>query len=445
MDSNEKKKKYRSWDDAFRALVPAVRQQSVRTAEYVKVLFQGACASDLCRQNSEAAEYLSDTYGDVAYKCGLYCQIGKALLPEELQQRRADFTEEQDAWYRTYPTEGEELVTRLQGEGGKKGEVSIPCQMIRKACADHMERFDGSGFPQGKRENEISLMGQLTGLAKELDRLASQTRSEQPFEDAVEVLLAGKGVFFSNVVLKVLKDSKGELRAVYKKYIQYTKTLPKTVPLVEKRPDRPFGLQYRPMTDGIVEAESWFRQNAKAEPMPAEEAKAFMLRTGILNEVERYLLYEAADAVLRLHNCGREHARVRLTLFPEFYEEDQWSIFEQVWQNQGLDRRSLMPAVPEEVLYRAGVDTLARLTGYIEAGVPLILDGYHPERISVEQLVEVGFAYVQPAADTPQDSEAWQSAREKLGQHGITMLERPDTQAAFTEDELIRDVLMQEA
>ena len=444
MDSKEIKKKYRNWDEAFRALVPTVRQQSVRIAEYTQVLFAGACASDLCRQNPEAAAYLSDTYNEVAYKCGLYCQIGKALLPEDLQLRKTDFTEAEDAQYRSYPAEGEALVARLQGEGGKKGEVSIPCQMIRKACADHMERWDGSGFPEGKKEDAISFMGQLTGLAKELDRLASQTRSEQPFEDAVEILLAGKGVFFSDTVLRLLKDCKGELRAVYKKYIQYTQTLPKTVPLVDKRPDRPFGLRFRPMRDGIVEADSWFRQNAKADPMPAEEAKAFMLRTGILNEVERYLLYEAADAVVRLHNCGQENARVRLTLFPEFYDDDQWSIFDEIRQNESLDRRSLMPGVPEEVICRAGVDTLAQLTGYLEAGIPLILDGYHPERVSVGQLVEVGFSYVQPAAEALAD-ENWKDTEAELTRHGIIVLNRPNTEVTFSEDELIRDVLMREA
>ena len=40
---NRKRKKIRSWDDAFRELAPAVRQQSVRVADYTQVLFERAC------------------------------------------------------------------------------------------------------------------------------------------------------------------------------------------------------------------------------------------------------------------------------------------------------------------------------------------------------------------------------------------------------------------
>ena len=43
-DLNWKKSYYESWDDAFRGLAPAVRQQSVRVAAYTQVLFVQACA-----------------------------------------------------------------------------------------------------------------------------------------------------------------------------------------------------------------------------------------------------------------------------------------------------------------------------------------------------------------------------------------------------------------
>ena len=39
------RKEYETWDEAFRGLAPAIRQQSVRVAAYTQVLFVQACAS----------------------------------------------------------------------------------------------------------------------------------------------------------------------------------------------------------------------------------------------------------------------------------------------------------------------------------------------------------------------------------------------------------------
>ena len=445
-----RKKTYKSWDDAFHALLPEIRQQSVRIAEYTQVLFRGACASDGCRQNEEAAPYLSEEYEDVAYKCGLYCQIGKAMLPTDYQIPKKTFTEQQRSWYELYPIDGEELVTRLQGDDGKHNPVSIPCLMIRKATAEHMERWNGSGFPNGKEGNETSLIAQLAGLAKELDRISSQTRSEDPFEDAVSVLLTGKDIYFSDVVLKVLKDCRAELRAIYKKYIQYTKALPRTIPLVDKRPNRPFGLSWHmPVTDGengdaILEATAWYRETAKADPMDPEEAESFLRRTGIGKEVARYLLYEAADTAVRLNNIGHETDRVYLPLFALFYEEEQQSLLEQLWEDQGLNKKKLMLGVPEQILRSSDPEALARLSAYAEQGIPLVLDGYRPEYISVAQILEAGFTHVRPDPKIL-DKEIWKRTAEQMQYHGIRILKQSDSDVLLTEDELIRELLMNEA
>ena len=38
-EQNWKRKEYETWDEAFRGLAPAVRQQSVRVAAYTQALF----------------------------------------------------------------------------------------------------------------------------------------------------------------------------------------------------------------------------------------------------------------------------------------------------------------------------------------------------------------------------------------------------------------------
>ena len=121
-DLNWKKSYYESWDDAFRGLAPAVRQQSVRVAAYTQVLFVQACADGFANDRQIGLDEMQGRYADLAYKCGMYHQLGKALVPPEYQLWRSDFTPEEQAVYRKYTTDGRQLIAALQEAGASRRE-----------------------------------------------------------------------------------------------------------------------------------------------------------------------------------------------------------------------------------------------------------------------------------------------------------------------------------
>ena len=82
-NQNWKRKEYETWDEAFRGLSPAIRQQSVRVAAYTQVLFVQACAGSFGTGTPEGSERMAGQYADLAYKCGMYHQLGKAMVPPE--------------------------------------------------------------------------------------------------------------------------------------------------------------------------------------------------------------------------------------------------------------------------------------------------------------------------------------------------------------------------
>jgi len=148
MDKNEQtwsRKEYETWDEAFRGQSGVIRQQSVRVAAYTQALFVQACASGFGASTDDGAERMQGEYADLAYKCGMYHQLGKALVPPEYQLWRPDFTEEEQAVYRKYTSDGRLLVATLQERGTRakekrKGEYTelptknIPWLMIRETC-----------------------------------------------------------------------------------------------------------------------------------------------------------------------------------------------------------------------------------------------------------------------------------------------------------------------
>lgn len=442
-----KQRKIKTWDDAFRALTPAMRQHSVRVADYSQVLFDGVCQSAYYSMDEDKPEYLNESYREIVYKCGFFHQIGKALAPEEYPAWDDKFTTDEKNNYCRYTVDGKELAERLQTERHGFDE-RVSDRMIKDACEFHMEQWDGNGFPYGYAGNEISLIAQIVGLAKEMDRLVCERKSETPYEDAVEILLAEENQMFSAHLLDVFRDCQTELKNVYKKYIQYTKIMPKTIPLVEKRSDRPFGLTYRQIVRGesvdtfLFEAVPWFGAvlDKPEEKQSAEEVESLLMRTGMTKDITTYFLYEAADALARISNCELCIGGIILPVFSAFYTGGNCTeTFEKFYADTGIDRKKLMLTVQETLLLKEH-KVSERLTDYSDQGIRFVLDDYHPEDLPIEQVRAIGIKHVRIARDSVSWNHMEQTIQD-LKNLGITFVDWPSGETNLTEDELIRYLL----
>ena len=483
-DQKWTRQEYNTWDEAFRGLCPAVRQQSVRVAAYTQALFTQACAQGWGANMPKGKDYIRGTYAELAYKCGMYHQLGKALVPPEYQLWQSDFTDEETAVYRKYTTDGRALVALLQersvrAKEKRSGELieqpteNIPWLMIRESCEQHMERWDGSGFPGGRLGSAISPIAQIVGLAKELDRLSAETKSESPFDDAYAQLLKQGGTAWSPELLTVLKEAKSKCRAVYNKYIHYTMTLPKTIPLVKKRSDRTMGLKFQPMVTGAegnvvaYEAIPWFGGIADrpGETETLADVAQMLSRTQLVEDVSFYFLYEAADAVLRMQNCKLDMKGILVPVLPEFYRlGSKLQRLKQLFEDQPIRPEQLMLTVPEQVVAEGTKATLETLQRYLRNGICLVLDGYHPETIPVEKLEELGFTHLRLAPELYVQQQT-ANCMTQLRNRGFTLLgggaDTHDALAwlaacgvacssgslsgiAVDEDEMIRDCLIRE-
>lgn len=448
MTENEqawKRTEYETWDDAFRGLAPIIRQQSVRVAAYTQALYVQACAAKFGAETKAGAERMQGKYADLAYKCGMYHQLGKALVPPEYQIWAPDFTEEEQAVYKKYTTDGRTLVATLQTRSERawerlKGALTdhntknIPWLMIRESCEQHMERWDGTGYPAMLKATQISPIAQIVGLAKELDRLASETKSEDPFTEAMQTLIDQSGSAWNPELIEVLKVSRSKCRSIYNKYIHYTLTIPKTIPLVEKRNNRPMGLNYRPMVcdgDGTVvayEAIPWFGGvlGRPGETEAASELEAMLIRKKMVEDVSTYFLYEAADTILRIENCKLQVQAVLLQMLPSFYQlNTQLQRFTQLFKDQPIPREKLLLTVPADVVFNANKRTLELIERYLRNGIRLVLDGYDPgkhgQKLSANQLKGMGFVYLRLAPELYMKQET-ANAIQILQQDGFTIL-----------------------
>ena len=482
-EQNWRRKEYETWDEAFRGLAPIVRQQSVRIAEFTQTLFTAACSASYGK-GTDGDACMRAQYADTAYKCGLYHQLGKALVPPEYQIWQKDFSAQETAVYRKYTTDGRLLVAHLQEKSARekikrRGSVNevptknVPWLMVRESCEQHMERYNGSGYPGGRSGRNISPIAHIVGLAKELDRLSAERKSEHPFEDAYEILNSESGTYWDPELIAVLNKCRQKCRAVYEKFIYYTMTIPETIPLLVKHEGRPMGLNYRPITndqEGTVagyDAIPWFGGIAGRpdETETADELEEMFKRTDILNDVTFYMLYEASDALLRLQNCKIETAGIVVKMLPSFYKQaSQLQRFNTLYDHQPIDRKKLILTVPSKLLEDTTKTLEELLSRYLRNGITLMIDDYHPDRIPEQKLREIGFEHVRLSAESYGRTELSDEIRQmkENGLHvycadvpdlqtlawlsvcGAEMFCGPLSGILKNEDEIIRDALSKE-
>lgn len=478
------RKEYNTWDEAFRGLAPIIRQQSVRVAEYTQTIYTAACSASYAKRSGEWESRIRGQLIETSYKCGLYHQIGKALVPPEYQIWQKDFSAEEAEVYRKYTKDGRLLASRLQEKAAREKEKrkgsaeevptkNVPWLMIRESCEQHMERYNGTGFPDGLSGENISPIARIVGLAKELDRLSAERKSEHPFEEAFETLIKESGSYWDPELIEILKKCEKNCRAVYDKFVHYTMQIPETIPLVIKREDRPLGLKYRPIvtddkgTVGGYEAIPWFGAiaNRPGETETAEDLEDMIKRTGLVNDVSFYFLYEATDALLRMQNCKLETNGILLNMLPSFYKQgSQLQNLETLFRNQPVDRTKLYLTIPETLLVGATKTVEETVSRYLRNGITLLLDNYHPETLTIQRIKEYGFDNVRLAPDIyekPGTSDAIRALRENgirvfcadvpdpqtlawLSVCGAEMLCGPLAGVDTDEDGLIRDSLLRE-
>ena len=115
--------------------------------------------------------------------------IGKIAIPEEILNKPGRFTDEEFAIMKTHSMVGAEMLKDLliyQDEPLVKAAYEI--------CRWHHERWDGRGYPDGLKGDEIPISAQMVALADVYDALTSERVYKPAFshEQAVEMILGGQ-------------------------------------------------------------------------------------------------------------------------------------------------------------------------------------------------------------------------------------------------------------
>lgn len=136
---------------------------------------------------------LTDTEIELIGDAAVMHDVGKISIPDSILNKPGKLTEEEFEFMKLHTVKGCELLENV--EQLKKSELYSYCYDI---CRHHHERWDGNGYPDGLKENEISLWAQVVSLADVFDALVSERiyKKAYSYHEAVKMINLGEcGVF----------------------------------------------------------------------------------------------------------------------------------------------------------------------------------------------------------------------------------------------------------
>ena len=129
--------------------------------------------------------------------------IGKITIPSEILNKPGKFTPEEFEIMKRHTLEGAAMLEQMPS---RKNEKLV--QIAYQICRWHHERYDGRGYPDGLKGDEIPIAAQVVALADVYDALTSKRCYKAAFEPdvAVQMILNGECGAFNPILLDCLKD-----------------------------------------------------------------------------------------------------------------------------------------------------------------------------------------------------------------------------------------------
>jgi putative two-component system response regulator len=163
-----------------------------------------------CRILSEAMQLsvqyggrISDTYIDIIEMAAPLSDLGNVAVPTDILQKKDCLTQEERSIMQTHTTVGAKILRDVRDTVDSNTFLDMAIELAES----HHENWDGSGFPYGKKGDEIPLSAQIVGIMSEYCALIeSRTyRDSNSADEAILIMEDDAGVKFNPQLFMILK------------------------------------------------------------------------------------------------------------------------------------------------------------------------------------------------------------------------------------------------
>jgi putative two-component system response regulator len=182
-----------------------------RTQGYVHIL-----ASRL-QSHPLFASYLTDEVVELLAKSAPLHDIGKVGIPDHILLKPGKLTAEEWIIMKSHSLLGAQAIARALRNVDRSIDFLDMAQQIANF---HHEKWDGSGYPEGRCGDDIPLPARLMALADVFDALISSRVYKSPLSatEAKEIIAAERGRHFDPDIVDAFMTGFAEFRAVALRY-----------------------------------------------------------------------------------------------------------------------------------------------------------------------------------------------------------------------------------
>ncbi len=162
-------------------------------------IYSNLIAQEIASGNGALAHMSPQELADLANSSALH-DVGKVAIPDEILLKPGKLTEEEFELVKTHPVVGGDVLNAIDKQLGAGSYVRYG----KEIAYYHHERYDGKGYPEGLKGEEIPLSARVVAVADTYDAITSNRcyRQALSHQEAVSRIKAAKGTQFDPMVVE---------------------------------------------------------------------------------------------------------------------------------------------------------------------------------------------------------------------------------------------------
>lgn len=142
---------------------------------------------------------------DTIVSASVLHDIGKIRIQDAILFKPGKLTPEELEVMKSHTTKGCEVIEQIKGVWDEDYS-----EAVYEICRSHHERYDGRGYPDGLRGDDIPLHAQIVSVADAYDALVSDTLYRKAFskDQAFAMIINGESGMFNPKLMECLRKAK---------------------------------------------------------------------------------------------------------------------------------------------------------------------------------------------------------------------------------------------
>ena len=174
------------------------------TTRYMKIFV------NFMKEKGYYKDFLTDECVVELFRSAPLHDIGKIGITDDVLRKNSSLDPEEFEYMKSHSTIGGKTFDKIIKETGKTSFL----ETARNMALYHHEKWDGTGYPEHLKGEQIPLCARMLAIVDVYDALTSRRSYKEPFshEKAMEIIIEGKGKAFDPQLIDIFLECEDRIK-----------------------------------------------------------------------------------------------------------------------------------------------------------------------------------------------------------------------------------------